>query len=133
MEKRIEPRVEEGVSEPKEIEVPDKSVHKEFIGDLDEITDEMPLAIFENKKRQPFLVEHFNAGEIYEHNGDDFQKKIVLIDKWIKDKINVKEMSLSIGSYKNVLDELINETKVNSDSDFVKINKLYDFLKFLYE
>jgi len=132
MEKRIEPRVEEKVSEPKEMEVLDKSVHKEFNTDTS-IIDEMPLEIFESKEKKPFLVEHFKADELYENDGDDFQKKIVLIDKWIKDKLISKEMALNISSYKNVLDELLNETKVNTDSDFVKINKLYDFLKFLYE
>ena len=96
-----------------------------------EVEDNLPLQIYDEKKRTPFVVEMFELGELYDGNADNMKEKTFYIDNWVKNRIAEKNMRANIASYKAILDDIFYTLGLSKESGYIKTNKLFKFLKFL--
>lgn len=84
-------------------------------------SSELPLNLYRESKLDPYLCEVLELGEAYGHFEMPF--KVDFIDSYILSKTNERE------EYKNMFDEFVKKSKASSESVYILIDKVFDFVR----
>ena len=96
-----------------------------------EVTDDMPITVYENQARLPLAISLFDGFEsLYKSNLDGSQGKIDEIDLWIKADLSRKGFKLNVSSYTKYLESVKQITNYSADRLGIEsLERTYFFLK----
>ena len=90
--------------------------------------EEKPLALF----KEPYLIQHLNLDK--KIITPDFEKKINIIDLWLKNEIGARDYKPNVKSYIDILEEVKGKLGIaNNVMPFSQVMRLFDIIEKSWE
>ena len=97
-----------------------------------EVDVQVPYLDYEDSAGHPYIVEYFNLGDSWSDPIGGFPKELGIIEDYIQEKVDSREIANSVGAIKDLLKGLEKMTNVSKEErSLIKVETIAAYVEFL--